>query len=122
MFIMSSALDYFIAIICILSTLIVYTNALLPLKSSETLIAAPMPSDLSAPLSLTTQQRSNLPLSQRVLKVQCDADHYGRNLNVRSCTDIFSYMDKDDRQTTFAQRHSGIPKDIPLPWRVLSGK
>ncbi|KAL9132616.1 MAG: hypothetical protein Q9175_006206, partial [Cornicularia normoerica] len=36
------------------------------------------------------------------------------------CLDIFSYIGKSDTQTTFSERHTARPNDVPLPWRVLS--
>lgn len=116
-----------LAIVMIISSILpsftVSSTALPPLQSSGRFIDVPLPStDFSMPLNLTTQQNSNRSLSERVLKVQCDADYYGRNLNVRSCTNVFGYLSKDEKQTTFALRHSGIQSGIPLPWRILSGK
>ena len=55
-----------------------------------------------------------------ILKIRCDGDVYGRNLNVASCRDVFRYMPKNDTQLVFADRNSGVPHDIPLPWRTMS--
>ena len=53
-----------------------------------------------------------------VLKIQCDGDHYGKDLNVASCKNIFKYIDTRVPDRTFAERHTGIRADILLPWRV----
>ncbi len=56
--------------------------------------------------------------SSNNLKIQCDGNTFGRNLNVASCTNIFNYIHKRDIEKTFAERHSGIPSDMELPWRI----
>ena len=55
-----------------------------------------------------------------VLHYQCDDTHYGRNLNPSSCRNVFNYMRRSDVQSTFSERHTGRPNDIPLPIRFLS--
>ena len=56
--------------------------------------------------------------SSDILKIQCDGDSYGKNLNVASCSNVFNYIDKRVPDRTFADRRTGIPTDILLPWRI----
>lgn len=56
--------------------------------------------------------------SSNTLKIQCDGDNFGKNLNVASCTKIFNYIDKRVPEKVFADRHTGIPADVLLPWRI----
>ena len=60
--------------------------------------------------------------STSVLRIRCDGDYYGRNLNVASCREVFSFMPKSDVQTVFAERRTGVPYDVPLPWRTMSSQ
>ena len=79
---------------------------------------------LPSPMALK-QFESNTPFSvnvstgsSNVLKIQCDGDSFGRNLNVASCTKIFNHIDKRLPERVFADRRTGIPADILLPWRI----
>ena len=74
-------------------------------------------------LSLTVPPlSSNASSSSNVLGVICSGIRYGRNLKVNSCRNIFDYLVKSDTQNAFAERDSGIPYDVPLPWRTLSSE
>ena len=75
------------------------------------LSATPTPTTSSEPASSTS-----------VLRIRCDGDYYGRNLNVASCREVFSFMPKSDVQTVFAERRTGVPYDVPLPWRTMSSQ
>jgi hypothetical protein len=70
----------------------------------------------SAGVSPSSKDASN------TLRVYCDGDRYGRNLNVGSCRSVFDHWGTDEAQTRFAQRHSGVPYDLPLPYRLYSGE
>lgn len=74
------------------------------------------------PITITHPQPNNSsPFPPpNVLRIQCDGARYGRNLNPNSCRDVFNFMAKSDSQTTFAERHTGRPDSLPLPWRVMS--
>ena len=56
--------------------------------------------------------------SSKILKIQCDGEKYGKNLNIASCSNIFNYIDKRVQERTFADRNTGIQADILLPWRI----
>ena len=56
--------------------------------------------------------------SSNVLKIQCDGSSFGKNLNVASCTKIFNYIDQRVPERVFADRRTGIPADVLLPWRI----
>ncbi|CAD6591849.1 MAG: hypothetical protein ASARMPRED_005786 [Alectoria sarmentosa] len=74
---------------------------------------------LSPPLLPSNITAATTPPSN-VLRIQCDGTHYGRNLSPNSCRGVFGYIAKSDDQTTFSERHTGRPNDLPLPWRILS--
>ena len=111
-----SALALFISLVCVVSLTI-----LPPLQSTaggpvQTPVALgafesnpPFPANVSSGSS---------NISSNVLKIQCDGESYGKNMNVASCKNIFSYIDKKVPERTFADRHTGIQADIPLPWRI----
>ncbi len=77
------------------------------------------PQTPASPLFPSIITNNSIP-TPNVLRIQCDGTHYGRDLNPSSCLDVFHYVGKSDEQTTFAQRHTGRPNDIPLPLRILS--
>lgn len=56
--------------------------------------------------------------SSNILKIQCDGNSYGKNMNVASCSNIFNYIDLKVLERTFADRHTGIQADILLPMRI----
>ena len=64
---------------------------------------------------------SNAPLSAKILKIACDSSRWGRNLKVNSCRNVFAYLQKDDEELIFSNRDSGVPHNIGLPFRALSG-
>ena len=77
----------------------------------------------SNPLSLTVPAlSSNSSSSNSGLSILCSASKYGKNLKVHSCRNIFEFLMKDEAQQTFAERDSGMPYEVPLPWRVLSSE
>ena len=81
------------------------------------------PTSNSNPLSLTVPvPSSNSSSSENVLKILCSPGKYGKNLKVNSCRNIFDFLAHDEIQRTFAERDSGIPFEVPLPWRVLSSE
>ena len=75
---------------------------------------------LPIPAVATLAASSALSSPSPVLKIRCDGNFYGRNLNVASCRDVFHYMPKNDTQMVFANRNSGVQLEIPLPWRTMS--
>lgn len=54
-----------------------------------------------------------------VISVRCDP---AKTVNFLSCRGALGYTVIDDEQTTFAQRNTGIPEDIPLPFRITGGE
>lgn len=93
----------FAALIPVIVTLTTFVRAFPQARPSEILIAAPISFlNTTTPLVITAQQPVSSPPPGRALKVQCDADLYGNNLNVRSCTNVFGYMNKEDKIATFA--------------------
>lgn len=105
-----------VSILAFLTTLAFSASVVVQRQENVQDLDSPLPSRVTSPSSL----RSPSPSSP--LLVHCDGNVYGRNLNVASCRDVFSHMPRGDAQVTFAERHSGIPHDIPLPWRVMSSK
>ena len=101
-----------------------YSNTVLSaslLQRSEGIGTGPISN--SNPLSLTVPApSSNSSSSGNVLKIFCGARKYGKNLKVNSCRNIFDFISKDETQETFADRDSGIPFTVPLPWRTLSSE
>lgn len=75
-------------------------------------------------LNLTEALTSNIDVStdDDLLRVSCNAPVYGQNLRVPSCKNIFTFMSKDTSQTTFAERNSMVPYDLPLPYRTQSSQ
>lgn len=57
-----------------------------------------------------------------ILKLRCDPIRYGRNLRSESCRKVFNFIPQDDRQTVFAERDSGQPHDLNLPFRATSSE
>lgn len=79
-------------------------------------------SDPQLPLNISTSP-SNASTSQtNVVKVGCDARRFGKNPKVKSCRDLFGYLNPDNEQYSFSDRLSGIPVDIGLPLRTYSSK
>ena len=70
--------------------------------------------------NITVQTANDTSPSENVVHINCDAGRFGGNLNVRSCRTIFNWVSTDEQQITFSQRHSGIPGNLGLPWRVYS--
>ncbi|KAL2055746.1 hypothetical protein ABVK25_003990 [Lepraria finkii] len=95
--------------------------ALLPLQREAGFAQHP-PSGPSVNLqpNITIQTANNTSSSENVVSINCDGGRFGGNLNVRSCRTIFNWVSMDEQQITFSQRHSGIPGDLGLPWRVYS--
>ena len=77
------------------------------------------PQTSASPLFPSIITNDSIPPSN-VLRIQCDGIHYGRDLNPSSCLDVFHFIRKSDEQTTFSERHTGRPADLPLPLRILS--
>ena len=65
---------------------------------------------------------SNHSASGNRLQIACNAKKFGKNLKVSSCRNVLGYMSKNETQYTFAERDSGVPFDVPLPWRTLSSE
>ena len=80
-----------------------------PVAIGEFEIKSPFPANVSS---------GSGNISSNTLKIQCDGESYGKNMNVASCKNIFNYIDKRVPDRTFADRHTGIQADIPLPWRI----
>ena len=85
--------------------------------SSEILPRSP---ELTLPLNVSTFPTNGTLTAKKRLKIACDADRFGRNLKVKSCRDLFGYLTLDEEEYTFSGRDSGIPNDIPLPFRTYS--
>ena len=103
-----------IVAICLLFSLL--SAALLPPPPSPLNNPPRLPRTPSPPLHPTN---TTLPPSN-ALRIQCDGTRYGHNLSPNSCRNVFSHVAKSDHQTTFSERHTGRPNDVPLPWRILS--
>ncbi|KAK4691823.1 hypothetical protein P7C71_g5261, partial [Lecanoromycetidae sp. Uapishka_2] len=67
----------------------------------------------------TTNTSSINALAAGAPKYTCNGKLFGRNLNVRSCTEALNSMANLDVPRTFGQRGKG-DWDIPLPFRFLS--
>ena len=78
------------------------------------------PDLLSDSPTALTSPAANLSADAK-MRITCDANSYGQNLKVPSCKKIFNLVEKDDRQITFADRASLVPKELPLPYRLQSG-
>ena len=107
-----SALALSISLVCVASLTI-----LPPLQSTA---AGPVPNPVALGRPEINQPYpANVSSgSSNVLKVQCDGINYGKNMNVASCRNIFNFIDKRVPERTFADRHTGIPADVLLPWRI----
>ena len=96
---------------------VVSLTILPPLQSPAAgLLPSPVASDnfmINTPFPANVSSGSNI-----ILKIQCDGNTFGKNLNVASCRKIFNYVNKSDTEKIFADRHSGIPSNIELPWRI----
>lgn len=103
-----------------LSTLLLRVVSLTILPPLQTTAAGLLPSPVALKqLKINTPSPVNVSTgSSNVLKIQCDGNSYGRNLNVASCTKIFNLIDKRTPERVFADRRTGIYADIPLPWRI----
>ena len=101
-----------------LSALLVHVlslSILPPLQSTaaELLPVALKEFEIDTPFAVNVSTGSGNPL-----KIQCDGSNFGRNLNVASCTKIFNYIDRRVPEKVFADRRTGIPADVLLPWRI----
>lgn len=74
------------------------------------------------PLPFATNVAGGISTPGEGLRIQCDGNRYGKKLNVKSCQKVFDYMPENDTQNVFAERHSGVYHDLPLPWRILGGE
>lgn len=101
----------------ILSSLL--SAAILPALSPNSSNAPQIPQTLAVPSVFTNVNTTSPP--SNAIRIQCDSTHYGHNLNPQSCRNVFQYIAKSDTQTTFSERHTGRPNDLPLPWRIQSG-
>lgn len=77
-------------------------------------------SNLLSPANILAPSTTNS--SANILKIACDASRYGKNLKVYSCRNVFMYLRKDPTVFVFAERDSGLPCDVPLPFRTLSSE
>ena len=86
-----------------------------PLQSTaaELLSVALKEFEIDTPFAVNVSTGSDNPL-----KIQCDGSNFGKNLNVASCTKVFNYIDKRVPEKVFADRRTGIPADVLLPWRI----
>jgi len=76
--------------------------------------------DLTIPSNISSMASHNLETpTSNVISVRCDPT---KPINFLSCRGALGYSAVDDEQTTFAQRNTGIPLDIPLPFRITGGK
>ena len=91
-----------------------FPSALSPISNNTPRIPQALPVPY-APTNIT-----NIPPPPNAIRIQCDSTHYGHNLSPNSCRNVFDYIAKSDMQTTFAERHTGRPNDLPLPWRIQS--
>lgn len=103
-----------------LSTLLIRVVSLTSLPPLQSTAVRLLPSpvaleqfEINTPFSVNVSTGSS-----NVLKIQCDGSSFGENLNVASCTKIFNYIDKRVPERVFADRRTGIPADILLPWRI----
>lgn len=64
----------------------------------------------------TTSNQSTLTVGQ----ISCNGQHYGRNLNLQSCLQVYNVMSALPKPKTFGQRGTGSTYDAPLPFRYLS--
>ena len=97
----------------VLSTLLV---RVLSLKSTAELLPSPVALkefEIDTPFAVNVSTSSS-----DVLKIQCDGNSFGKNLNVASCTKIFDHIDQRVPEKVFADRRTGIPADVLLPWRI----
>ena len=103
-----------------LSALLLHVVSLTILPPFQTAAAGLLPSPVALKqLEIKTPSPVNVSTgSSNVLKIQCDGNSFGRNLNVASCTKIFNFIDKRTPERVFADRHTGIHADILLPWRI----
>ena len=103
-----------------LSALLVRVVSLTILPPLQTTAAGLLPSPVALKhLEINTPFPVNVSTgSSNVLKIQCDGNSYGRNLNVASCKKIFNFIDKKLPERVFADRRTGIYADILLPWRI----
>ena len=56
------------------------------------------------------------------LRYRCDWIRYGRDIKVKSCSKVFSYLKVDDAEMIFAERSSVQTHDVNLPLRTTSSK
>lgn len=54
-----------------------------------------------------------------LVHIRCDPT---KPANFLSCRNALGYTSIDDEQTTFAQRNTGVPADVPLPYRITGGE
>ena len=99
-------------------------NALPPLPTPQGFVQTRPPLDLEvqAVPSITNQSLNASSPAANEIGINCNGERFGRRLNVRSCRGVFSWITTEERQITFSCRHSGVPGDIGLPWRVYSSK
>lgn len=111
----------------LLLTLSVYFTDVLSVRAprssridDSSVVASLASTNLQLPANISTISSNASSLSSNTLKIGCDARQFGRNLKVKSCRDLFGYLELDTEELVFAQRDSGIPYDIPLPLRTYS--
>lgn len=78
--------------------------------------------DTKSQTNITLPPSTNISTPSNVLEVRCEGSRYGRDLNVASCRDVFNFMDRNNTQVVFSERHSGFYHDIPLPYRILGSE
>lgn len=109
--------------IVILICISLVSAAILSLPPAPPNSSPSVPQTLSTPFilsNITHPDTNTTSPPSNVLRIQCDGTRYGRDLNRNSCQNVFNFLAKSDEQTTFCERHTGRPNDLPLPWRVLS--
>ena len=104
-----------VVIFILLKTMLTANLPLLPSNDSGLLLNPPLPQNGNPSLS------SNSTLANKILKIACNAQRYGKNPKVTSCRQIFGYIRHDETLLAYADRaRGGGAHDVPLPIRTYS--
>ncbi|CAF9941111.1 hypothetical protein IMSHALPRED_002431 [Imshaugia aleurites] len=59
---------------------------------------------------------------ENTFNIRCDGETYGYNPNIVDCEGAKEYLLPDTTIWTWAERHTGLPNTVPLPYRIMGDR